>query len=151
MEYYWELVLKDGTTVLIPPQGVVKVNKHLQERTPIVTRSQTIMANDVQTFRVTNKAVNPVPLLESAAQAFSSAEYNEDGSIVSRWVKKNVTHREYSSNYSKLPGYHRVGDDASQVWVAMLLPVHMIEPQNIWYCSDEEVERLERERNPHVT
>lgn len=115
-----------------------------------MTRAATIMPGDVQSFRVTNKAINAVPLLESAAQAFNSAEYNEDGSIVSRWVKKNVTHREYSSYYAKLPGYHRVSDDASQVWLAMLLPIHLIDPQNVWYCSDEEVERLERERNPHI-
>lgn len=150
MEYYWELLTKEGVSIYIPPESVAKVNKHMADGTPIVTRSMTVPVDQVKAFRVTNKLYSSQPLLDAAAQAFKEPVYNDDGSIVCRWVKKSVTSREYATHFSKIPSYHKLSDNGAHVWVAMLSPVHDIDLNRVEYCTEEENVRLDRERTSHA-
>lgn len=150
MEYYWELLTKDGSSIIIPPQSVSKVNKHMAEGTAIVTKAMTIPADQVKSFHVSNRLYSSQPLLDAAAQAFKEPIFNEDGSMVAVWVKKPVTNREYASHYSKIPSYRKLSDDGSHVWIALFLPVHDVDLDKVQYCTEEETTKLERERKAHA-
>lgn len=146
MEYYWELEQFDGTVTTIPPNAVERVKTWLANNQPIQLKSAVIPANQVKGFRATSRTFSSQPLLDAAAQAFREPVLNEDGSVICQWVKRSVTQREWSSNYSKIPGYKKLGDDGTHVLMAIFLPVEAIDTYKVQYCTDEESERLNRER-----
>lgn len=144
MEFYWELVLKDGTRYEIPPEKVEVVNKRMGNRDPIMLSSATIPYADIDKFRQTSKPYGQQPLLEAVAQVFNDPVYGEDGEVRSRWVKKTVTQRDYNKHYGSVPAYRRLEDRSNMIVVAFTLPIHEIDMQKVDYCTDEEVQRLTR-------
>jgi hypothetical protein len=144
MNYYWELIQFDGTRIEIPPSAVEVVNRRWSNGDPIITDSMTIPANQIKTFRKTNKLFGQQPLLEAAAQAFNEPVLNEDGSIGSRWVKKSVTQTQYNKHYSAISAYRHLGEEQGMVTVAFRLPIHQIDHSNVDDCTEAEVLRLTR-------
>lgn len=147
MDFYWQLTQKDGTTILIPPEAVERVQHWMSAKEPILLKSAVIPYSEVKGFEATSKAYSNVPLLEEAAAAFKEPIFTEDGSMQARWVKKAVTQREYQNYFSKIPSYHKLDEDGARVWVAFLIAVHDIDHTRVDNCTDAESERLDATRN----
>src|ERR1035438_4291585 len=109
MEYYWELLQFDGTRVMIPPSAVELVKRRWDSGQPIHMNTGSIPANQIKSFTQTNEPFGQAKLLEDVAQAFKEPMETLDGSIESRWVKKNVTQAKWDKHYSHI-GYKRLGD-----------------------------------------
>lgn len=143
-DVYWELVTKDGETrIEIPPASVDIVKKRWNAGEPIHTKNYgSIAANTIKYFRPTTKVYGQLPLLEAASQAFGEPIYNDDGSIISRWVTSEVTNMEYAKLYSHVPAYRKLRSDGGLVTVAFLKPVHAIDVNKTPYCTEEEEKML---------
>lgn len=146
-EYYWELVLRDGTKYDIPPAAVPVVKRRMEAHDPINLKTASIPYAQIEHFRITSKAFDTQPLLEAASQAFNEPIYTEDGSIQARWVKKLVTQREYSKAYTH--GYRRLGDENGMVVVAWRQPLHSIDNSVTQDCDEGEVQKLESNQNKY--
>jgi hypothetical protein len=154
MEYYWEIILRDGTTYEIKPQVVDLVRKRMAEKMPINLRSATIIPSDIVKFRQTDKPANQPPLLEEAAQAFREPIYTETivdyggepykyTGVQARWVKKRVTQAQWQNYHSKTMD-KRLDDEDGMVVIAYVLPVHSIDLNEVQYCTEDEVAKLSR-------
>lgn len=141
-DYYWELQLRDGQKISVPPAGVPIVQRKMSAKEAIPTSTMTIPYADIVRFVKTSRRFTDVKLIEDAARAFNEPVYTEDGAIKARWVKRQVTPQEYSSYYAK-GNYRRLGEEDGMVWVAFVLPVHKIDFNKVEYCTVEE------ERNLH--
>lgn len=144
MNYYWELICRDDTRYEIPPEAVEVVKRRMANKDAINLSSATIPYSEIKQFRVTDKRYAQQPLLEAAAHAFNEPMYNQDGSVIAKWVKKNVPQREYNKHYSHIQAYRRLGDTGSMVTVAFFLPVHDIDTNKVDYCTDDEIATLTR-------
>lgn len=150
MEYYWELILKDGDIIEVSPPAVPVIQKRISNKDPVNLRTRVIPFSEIKEFRLTSKPFGQQPLLEAAAQAFNEPMYFEmetpygytEQVMEAKWVKKRVTQQEYTTYYGKSPGYQKVGDDNGLVWVGFRLPVHDIDVNRVDYCSPEEEKRL---------
>lgn len=142
MEYYWEIVLKDGTTVDVVPSAVATVRSRWDEKKPIHFEHFSVNPYDIDDFRETSKP-HGQPLIEAAAQAFNEEMVNPDGSVVVRWVKKHVTTAE-ANRLLQIPSYRKIQDDRGMVVVAFRVPVHEIDTQKVSYCTAEEEAQLTR-------
>lgn len=149
MEYFWELVLKDGTRYEIPPKFVEAVRARMDAKEAVSLRSAVIPYSEIGAFRQTNKAQSDQSLLTEAAQAFRQPIATKIGvngilydGIEARWVKKEVTSREWSRFYAP-SGYRKLDESGGMVTVAFRLPTHLIDP-SLGYCTDEEVAQLEQ-------
>lgn len=140
-DYYWDLTLKDGRVVPIPPPGVPVVARKMQAREPIRTTNGVIPFSEIKGFDKTSRRFSSLPLLEQAAIAFNEPVFSEDGAIKVRWVKKQVTPSEYAKYYAK-GGYQRLYDDEGMVWVAFVLPAHKVDLHKVQYCTDNDIKSL---------
>ena len=138
-EHYWELVTKDDVKYDIPPAAVPTVNKRMAAHDPIELRSATIPYSEIKHFRISSKPFGTQPLLEAAAQAFREPMFNEDGSMQARWVKKQVSQREYTKFYANIPAYRRLDEGGGMVTIAFVLPVHQINLERVEYCTEQEL------------
>lgn len=145
MEFYWQIEQFDGTTVDIPPSAVTTIQKRWDDKQPIHLSSGSIPSNQIKAFRITSRQFGGQPLLESAAQAFKEPLITEDGSIAARWVKKQVTQREWNKHYAGISAYRKLDYDQSMVSVAFILPTHQIDMGKLSYCTAEEVQELTRQ------
>lgn len=140
---YWQLRLKDGTAIDIPPEFVEQVKSLFSKREPIHMKHRTVLYSEIEGYNMIAKRKNDVPLIESAAQAFKEPMYTDDGSVQSRWCKKEVTQSEYQRRFSNLPGYQSLGTSSSGlVVVAFTVPVHLIDVNRVDYCTDDEIRQL---------
>lgn len=129
MDRLWELELRDGTRLDIPPELVEVIKKRWDSGQPIHTRSRgSIPASSIYALRPTARLVSDPKLLEDAARAFREPIYTEDG-VVAKWVKKDVTITMWEKHYSKL-GYRKLAEDAGIVTMAWRLPAHLIRPEH---------------------
>jgi hypothetical protein len=88
MENYWEIVVRDGSTVEIVPSAVGVIRKTLgRGQTDTPAQPDHSGTSNRKDFRETAKPYGQ-PLLEAAAQAFDEPMENPDGSTIVRWVKK---------------------------------------------------------------
>lgn len=144
-QYYWELTLRDGSKISIPPEGVEVVKRRWDNGQPIHTSRQVIPPGQIVGFEKTARRKTDVPLIEAAAHAFNEpmfANYpNGEEYVVSKWVKMPVTPKEWEKYYSP-HHYKRLPDDGGMVMVAFLQPVHQINPQKVSYCTEEEERTL---------
>lgn len=146
--YYWNLTLKDGRVVAIPPKGVPVVQRKMAAREPIVTTDSTIPFSEIKGFDKTSRVYGQQSLLpEEVAQAFDEPIFTKDADgndmVKARWVKKQVTTQEYAKQYAK--SYRRLeSDEGGMIWVAFALPVHQINLQRVSYCTPEEVRQLQK-------
>lgn len=141
-EYYWDLTLKDGRVVHIPPKGVPVVQRKMQAREPVVTNTMTIPFSEIKGFEKSSRKKVDVPLLEEVAQAFNEPMFTEEGAIKARWVKKEVTRGEYERQYAKSPSYKYLSGEEGMVQVAFVLAVHQIDLNKVQYCTREEEKLL---------
>lgn len=139
--YYWELILFDGTTTLIPPAASDLIKKRWDDGQPIHLSTGSVPANQIKSFKPTDKPFTQTKLIEDVSQAFNEPLLNNDGSIVFRWVKKAVTREKYNKHYSNVPSYRFLNDDG-MVTIAFRLPVHMIEQTITPYCDEQEIKVL---------
>ena len=144
MEYYWLLTQHDGTETEIPPQAVAHVKRKMASNQPINLKTATIPINQIKSFRITERPFSDVHLLEEAAGAFGEQMLNEDGSMVIRWVKKAVPQDKWNKLYSANIAYKKLGEENSMVIVAFKVPVHLINQSITTYCTDDEVNILNR-------
>lgn len=148
-QYFWELIQKDGTVIEIPPDAVAVVKRRWEAGLPIHTKySGSIPPTQIAAFRPTDKRANQQPLLEEVARVFNEpvTEERENGEVVVivKWVKKRVTQQKWEKYYSP-SGYKRLADDmGGMVTIAWRQPVHLIDPQMVEYCSEQEIQQLER-------
>lgn len=141
-EYYWDLTLKDGRVIHIPPKGVPIVQRKMQDREPVVTSTMTIPFSEIKGFEKSSRKKADVPLLEQAAMAFGDPMFTEEGAIKARWVKKEVTRGEYEKQYAKSPSYKYLASDDGMVTIAFVLAVHQIDFNKVQYCTNEEEKSL---------
>ena len=144
MSYYWELITRDGTKYDIPPEKVDIVNRRMAAHDPINLSTATVPFAQIDTFRITERPYNQQPLLDAASRAFNTEQLNEDGSVVSSWVKKAVTQDKWNRYYSPNPAYRRLGDNGGMVEIAFRLPVHEIDVNSVSYLTAEEEQRITR-------
>ena len=144
MQFVWELVQHDGTTIDIPPSAVDVVKRRMESGEPINTSAMVIPANQIKAFRITERRYGQQPLLEAAAQAFNEPMYTDDGAILAKWVKKPVPQRDYAKLYSAVPAYRKLATDGGMVVVAFILPIHEIDLDKVQECTESEVESLTR-------
>jgi hypothetical protein len=143
MDYYWSLEQFDGTVTEVPPQAVEVVKKRMANGDPINTRTMVIPANQIKSFRQSDKPFGQ-PLLEAAAQAFNEPMYAEDGSVKAKWVKKSVSQKAYDKSYSGIPAYRKLDDDNGRVVIAFTLPIHEVDINVVSPCNADEINRLTR-------
>jgi hypothetical protein len=129
--YYWDLYLKDGRVIPIPPLGVEVVRRKLDGREVINTSNGSIPFSEVKTFEKSSRKKIDVKMIEEVAAAFGEPVYTrlEDGTeaIKSKWVKKLVPTLEYAKSYQKHLSYKRLAEEGGMVWIAFVLPVHLID------------------------
>lgn len=142
MEFYWELLLKDGSSVEIPPGAVAVVKRRWTSGEPIHMRTRSIPATLIKDFQQTDRQYSAQPLLEAASQAFHEAEVSEDGAILTRWVKKIVTADKWNRHYSHHP-YKLLKNENGMVLIATRVAIHDINVNNTPYCTEDEIRELE--------
>jgi len=143
-EYYWELILRDGTRLEIPPSGVDVVKRRMSAHDPINTKSQVIPYAQIEHFRITNKPYGQALLLDEVAQVFNEPQENDDGSIIYKWVTKQVTQDRWNKYYSHHGAYKRVGAEGSMMTVAFRQPVHLVDTNNTPYATDQEIAEINK-------
>lgn len=143
-DYYWNLVLRDGRTVVIPPKSVSLVKQRMDSRQPIHTTNGSIPFAQIESFDRSSRRLTDVKLVEGVAQAFNEPLVTEDGEVKARWVKKEVSRTEYDKRMSKSTFYHFLGEEGGMVTVGFLLPVHRFDKYTMQYCDSNEEQRLEK-------
>lgn len=144
MQYYWELITRDGTKYDIPPDKVAIINRRMAAHDPINLSTATVPFAQIDTFRVTERPYNQQPLLDTASQVFNTEQINPDGSVVSAWVKKSVTNDKWNRYYGANPSYKKLGDSGGMVEIAFRLPIHSIDVNVVSYLTAEEELRITR-------
>lgn len=142
-EFYWELIQFDGTRIDVPPSLVDTIKRRMASGEPINTKTMSIPANQIKTFRRSEKRFGEQNLIESASRAFKEPMITQDNTIVSKWVKKEVTNARYDSYYSKQPSYKRLASEAEMTTIAFRLPIHTI-TEEVDECNEDEVLKLEK-------
>lgn len=142
-EYYWELIQFDGTRIDIPPEHVETIKRRMASGEPINTKTMSIPANQIKTFRRSEKRYGEQKILEAVAQAFKEPMINKDQSVSSKWVKKEITNAKYDSYYAKQPSYRKLSSESEMTTIAFKLPVHLITDE-VEECNNDEVLKLEK-------
>lgn len=141
---YWHLILFDGEKVPVKPDNVAYVQKKLASKEPITTPTRTIMASNVRDFLPTDIPVQKRLAIEGAAHAFNEPEYNPDGSVVSKAVKKAVPRRKYETYYAHNPAYKMLAENETGVVIGFMLPVHLVDYEVVSDCFPDEADKVER-------
>lgn len=139
---YWNLILKDGRVIQIPPQGVPVVKRKMAAKDPIHTRSEVIPFSEIKGFEKSSKQRQDTKLLEDTARAFKEPVITSEGDVKARWVKKEVTRGEYDKYHAKSVMYKYLDGNEGMVTVAMCLPVHMIDYSYMQDCTSQEERKL---------
>lgn len=145
MNNYWHIVLYDpvNEVVKVKPENVAYVQNCIKNKEHINTPERTIMIGNIKDFLPTDiPVVDKAKMLErgvgeDVAQAFNEPIHNEDGSVVSRAVKKLVPHRKWETFYSANPAYKKLSETDGGVWVGFMLPVHLIR-EGVFDCTKSE-------------
>ena len=147
--YFWELTLMNKDKVLIPPEFVETVKRKWEAGQPIKTSRQVIPAHQITNFEKTSKQRSSPNLIEQAAQAFGEpmtrvrefSDGTSDEAVSVKWVKKQVTQREWEKYYSP-HGYKRLNSSAGIVIVAFRAATHLIDTNKVQYCTQEDIQEL---------
>lgn len=145
-DYYWELLLRDGTKIPIPPKYVDMVRRKMVAKDPIPTSRKVIPFAQIESFDKTSRRQTDTKLLEDVAQAFGepmarTREFSDgtaDEAVAIRWVKKQVTQREWGKYYSP-HGYRRINESGGITVVAWKQPIHQFDATRMEYCTPDEV------------
>lgn len=149
-QFYWEIIERDDTVTKIPPDSVQVVQKRLGNGDPIHTRTRSIPASQVRSFRITGERYSVQPLLEAASQAFNEPILTENTGVngtremvvKTRWVKIIVPMDKWYKYYSASPGYKMLGELNGMAELAISKPIHLIDVNKTPYCTDVEITKL---------
>lgn len=141
--YYWRITEFDGTETDIPPTAVEQVKRRWDNGQAIHTSNASIPANQIKSFRPTDKVEGQQLLLEEASRAFREPLFNTDGSAAARWVKRRVPLQLYNRRYSGIPAYHTLESDGSMVTMGFRVMVEYFNPETMDYCDANEISRLD--------
>lgn len=148
-QYYWEITERDGTVTKIPPDSVEVVQRRWGDGKPIHTRTRSIPANQITSFRITGQRYSDQPLIEAASQAFREPIYTktvekgvEYEAIQARWVKSVMPMERWQRYYSNIPSYHYLGEVNGMAEVAFVVATHSIDVNKTAYCTEDEITRL---------
>lgn len=144
MEYYWKLTQHDGTVTDIPPAVVPIVKRRMTDGQAINLKTMSIPANQIKSFRISERPFTETLLLEESAGVFGEPLINPDGTMVYKWVKKGVPQDKWNKFYSPNAAYKKLAEENSMVIIAFKLPVHSINQLITPYCTDEEINRLNK-------
>lgn len=140
---YWKLLMWDGEEVKVKPENVEFIQAKLDQGEGFIkTPNRSIAVKNIKDFIESDEIYTDQKLLESSAQAFGEAIYNDDGSIIFRWVKKSVPKRQYYKYYAPTPGYRRLSEEENYVTVMWKQPVHLIDLQNMSELTPEDEQNL---------
>lgn len=142
MEYFWELITRDGTRFEVPPNGVQVIKRRMDSHDPINFRTASVPYAQIEHFRVTDKPFTTQRLLDDVAQAFGEEQINEDGSIQTRWVKKTVTQDRWNKYFGANSAYRKLGEENGMVQIGFRLPTHLVDQLATPYCTEEEINKL---------
>lgn len=136
---YYELLLKDGESLMVKPQHVAQVQQDIDSGKDFTGGDRKIARSRIADFRPTDKKyVEESKLLEAGEWANPFAEESERGIKVIA-VKKYVPIRKLDS-YQK-SGYTRLDTSDGYASVGFWLPSHQING-NVEVCTPEETRRL---------
>lgn len=141
MNYYWNLELKDSTVIKVAPKFVDSVKKRINNGENIFTKDRLVFPREIESFKKTDKIYSDKELLLAVAQAFKEPQFNEEGEIVSVWVKRDITNERWNRYFINLPGY-RLLDKNGMVTIAYRLPVHLVDNTKTSYCTIEDVRKV---------
>lgn len=145
MEWYWNLVLKDGTSIEVPPSAAPTIQKRMANKDAINLRTRSIPYSEIKGFEQSDKPFSAQPILSEVAQAFNEPIINPDGSVACQWVKKQVTQDRWHKHYANT--YYKLADEGGMVVMAWFQPIHDIDVNKMTICTDEEAEKLDRLRS----
>lgn len=149
--FYWELVQRDGTKLMIPPKFVKYVQDKMAAKEPIRTSTSIVPFSEIQAFRQSSKRERDERLIEDVAQAFgdpiiTKREFPDgtaDEAVATKWVKKEVSQNEWERYYSG-NGYRKLDSEQGVVMVAFRVPTHLVDTSKVEYCTSEEIVNLTR-------
>ena len=140
--YWWELELKDGSVIPVKPDRVAWLRSKRTNKEIIQTKTRDVNPFDIVDFRMTSRPYQDNKLIAAAAQAFNEPVITDNGAIRSTWVKRQVTHREYTKHYSGISAYHRLYETDGLITVAFCLPWHAVDPAKVDYCTEDEIKTI---------
>ena len=149
IETYWDLTMKDGTVIPVKPQHVLEIKRQMRESKHLITSDWTKNVSDIKSFEKTSRLVRPLNALqggaedleEGAAKAFHTPVYDNEA-VRAKWVKRQVSRREWIATYSKIPAYRELDGGGSFVIMAYRLPVHLIDDTKVSYLTNMEIDKL---------
>lgn len=149
-QYYWELVLRDGTQIEVPPTAVQVIQRRMGNKEAINLRTRSVPYSEIKDFRQTDKSYGAVPLIDEAARAFKEPIYTETEEhgikyvgVKATWVKRRVTQERWQNYYSKQMN-RKLSEEGGMVLMAYVLPIHSIDLNEVQYCTPEEIAKLDR-------
>jgi hypothetical protein len=144
-DFYWDLTLKDGTVLQIPPESTALVQRKIANREAITLKTRSVLYSEILSFNKGDTPFGQQNLLEEASVAFNEPIINPDESIACRWVKKTVTNDRYNKYYGLHGGvYRKLNNSEGMVDIAFKLPLHMVNLSLVAHCTKEEVQQLEK-------
>lgn len=156
-DYYWTLTLKDEEVITIGPKTAAKIKVCIAKHEAAIFNTRTIPYYDLAAARLamTTKKFTPklaLPagtadsgLIEDVAKAFAEPITRDNNkTVLCKWVKKQVTSKEYNTHYLKLPSYHLLATIGGLVTIGFRVPIHLIDPTKTEECEELEINRLQK-------
>jgi hypothetical protein len=137
----WIIERRSGEQIKIRDQNADYIKKRMAEGSGnIIMPDGAFRVSDIKDFRKLPDSPN---IIEDVARAFKDPIITPVG-IASRWVKKNVSKRDWDMKLSKQPGYRILSSDSTYVTVGFVLPVHQIDYRQVSDCAESEIKVLDK-------
>lgn len=143
------------------PATAEKIKLAMVKREPAVFPNRVIPYYDLASARLNMTAKKFEPklalpagttdsgLIEDVAQAFKEPITREGGkTVLAKWVKKQVSSKEYSTFFAKIPSYYQLSSMSGLVTIGFRVPTHNVDLSKHDECDETEINRLERLANP---
>lgn len=143
-QFYWHLTLWDGEIVQVKPQNVENIKERIKNQRDVVTPNRVIAYKNIKDFVESGEMYTDRKLLEDGIRAFGQPEFNADGSVIAKWVKKTIPRREWTKHYMHIPAYKMLNDKDSHIEIAFRLATCDIDPQKVQTVTGHELARLQR-------
>jgi hypothetical protein len=148
MKYYWHIETWDKEIIKVKPDPQADID-YIQQliskgEGAVLTPTRSISVKNIKDFRLSDEPYVNQKLLETNNALLGRPTYTKEGSVIARWVKKQVPARRWQSFYSANPAYHLLSSDNSLVTMAFLLPIHLIDHSKVEELSDDEEYKLSK-------
>lgn len=150
---YWLIETWSGEIIQIGPKSSLLIKQRIIECRDIDLGNRIIAYKNIKDFRESDKVWIDKKQLDTSQAAvdslsiFNIPEYDNNGSIICKWVRKAVPRREWEAYYAPL-NYRLINQSDGQMLIAFKLPTNMIS-QAVSLCSNDEIEYLERQIQTH--